>query len=41
MKAGNKGIKNQRFFCALTIEIRFNSPTHKITEIIINPIETS
>jgi len=39
--AGNKGITNQISFCARTIEVRLKSPTHRITEIIINPIDTS
>lgn len=38
---GNNGIINHIFFCVKTISVKFNEPTHKTTEIIINPIDTS
>ena len=38
---GNKGILYHIIFWDNTISIKFKEPTHKITEIIINPIETS
>ena len=38
---GNNGTINQILFCAKTISVRFNDPTHKRTLIIIIPIETS
>ena len=38
---GNKGIKNQTVFCAITISVKFNDPTHMSTVTITNPIETS
>ena len=41
MNMGNNGIANQTVFCASTILVKFNEPTHKRTVIITNPIETS
>jgi len=41
INAGNRGIKNQISFWAKTISVKFKDPAHKITEIIINPIDTS
>ena len=38
---GNNGTINQILFCAKTISVRFNDPTHNKTFIIITPIETS
>ena len=36
-----KDIKNQTFFCARTISVKFNDPTHNNTVMITNPIDTS
>jgi hypothetical protein len=41
IKAGNKGMMNQHSFWAVTIAVKFKSPTRSTTLIIINPIETS
>ena len=41
IKTGKRGIKNQRWNWALTKEIRLREPTQRITEMMINPIETS
>jgi hypothetical protein len=38
---GNKGITNQTFFCAITIELKLKDPVHTHTLIMINPIDTS
>lgn len=38
---GKRGIQNQTSFWAKTISVRFKEPTHKITLININPIDTS
>lgn len=38
---GNKGIKNQIFFWAITIELKLKDPAQTHTLIIMNPIETS
>ena len=38
---GNIGITNHVSFCANTISVRLNEPTHNTTQIIINPIDTS
>ena len=38
---GNNGIKNQQLFWAITISVKFNEPTHKSTQTITKPIDTS
>lgn len=38
---GNKGIINQMFFWAITIELKLNEPAQTHTLIRMNPIETS
>ena len=38
---GKSGMANQIVFWALTISVKFKEPTHKSTEIIIRPIDTS
>ncbi len=38
---GNRGNTSQQFFCAKTISVRFNEPTHNNTHTITKPIETS
>jgi hypothetical protein len=38
---GNNGIANHIFSCAITISVKFKEPVTKITQIKINPIETS
>ena len=41
MNIGNRGIKNQQFFCAITISCKFKEPTHNKTQTITRPIDTS
>jgi hypothetical protein len=41
MNAGNKGNIKYISFCAIIISVIFNDPAHNITDIIINPIDTS
>jgi hypothetical protein len=41
IKAGNNGNTYQISSCALTMAVKLRDPAHKITEIIIRPIETS
>ena len=38
---GNSGMKNQIFFWASTISLKFNEPTHIKTVTITKPIDTS
>ena len=40
-KAGHKGKIYQTSFWLLTIPVRFNSPAHNITEMMIKPMDTS
>ena len=38
---GNKGIKNQIYFCAYTISVKLKEPADNTTATTIKPIETS
>jgi hypothetical protein len=41
IKAGKRGNIKYISFCAKITSVRFNEPVHNITDIIINPIDTS